>query len=96
MPIYEYQCTACGHAFDTLQKVSEPALTDCPACQQANLQKMVSAPSFQLKGTGWYATDFKNKANNEPKKADNAAVSATANSTPATHSTTVTEADKNT
>jgi putative FmdB family regulatory protein len=61
MPIYEYQCTACGHALDTLQKISDEPLKDCPACHEATLQKQVSATSFQLKGTGWYATDFRNK-----------------------------------
>jgi putative FmdB family regulatory protein len=59
MPIYEYQCSACGHRLDALQKISEDALTDCPACHKADLQKLVSASSFQLKGTGWYATDFR-------------------------------------
>jgi putative FmdB family regulatory protein len=59
MPIYEYQCSACGHTLDALQKFSEPLLTVCPACSQPTLGKLVSAPSFQLKGTGWYATDFK-------------------------------------
>lgn len=60
MPIYEYQCTACGHQLEALQKVSDPALTHCDACNSENLQKLVSAAGFQLKGTGWYATDFKN------------------------------------
>lgn len=68
MPIYEYVCTACGHALDTLQKMSDAPLTDCPECNKATLQKVMSATSFQLKGTGWYATDFKNKPQTEPKK----------------------------
>ncbi len=66
MPFYEYQCTACEHAFEALQKMRDEPLTDCPACQQSTLTKLVSAAGFQLKGSGWYVTDFKDK----PKKAD--------------------------
>ena len=61
MPIYEYQCGACGHLMEAFQKMTEAPLTICPQCQKESLQKMVSAAGFQLKGTGWYATDFKNK-----------------------------------
>lgn len=61
MPIYEYQCGACGHRLEAFQKMTEEPLTACPNCHQATLQKLVSAAGFQLKGTGWYATDFKNK-----------------------------------
>ncbi|MDR3477918.1 MAG: zinc ribbon domain-containing protein [Gammaproteobacteria bacterium] len=74
MPIYEYQCTACGHMFDTLQKISDEPLTDCPACEKATLQKQVSATSFQLKGTGWYATDFRNKPTETKKESAVSAV----------------------
>jgi putative FmdB family regulatory protein len=59
MPIYEYQCAACGHIFDSLQKVSEAPLTKCPDCGEEALKKLVSAPAFRLKGSGWYETDFK-------------------------------------
>ena len=59
MPIYEYQCEACGHVFDSLQKVSEAPLTTCPECGQETLRKQVSAPAFRLAGSGWYETDFK-------------------------------------
>lgn len=59
MPIYEYACKKCGHRFDVLQKMSDPVLTDCPECGAAQLRKLVSAPSFRLKGSGWYETDFK-------------------------------------
>lgn len=62
MPIYEYRCTDCGHTLEALQKLSEPALTACPACSKATLSKLVSAAGFQLKGSGWYATDFKSKS----------------------------------
>lgn len=59
MPIYEYKCTACGHQEDHLQKVSEPPLTRCPACGKEKYEKQLTAAGFQLKGSGWYATDFK-------------------------------------
>jgi putative FmdB family regulatory protein len=61
VPIYEYQCDACDHKFDTLQKVSDPLLTVCPKCNKPKLRKLVTAAAFQLKGTGWYVTDFKDK-----------------------------------
>jgi putative FmdB family regulatory protein len=67
MPIYEYRCNACGQEHEVLQKVTEPPLTDCPACGKPGLQKLLSAAGFQLKGSGWYATDFKG---NGKKKAD--------------------------
>ena len=59
MPIYEYQCRACGYEFETMQKMSEPKLTDCPKCEQETLVKKISAVAFRLKGSGWYETDFK-------------------------------------
>lgn len=61
MPIYEYRCSACGHQQEFLQKVSDPAPTTCPQCGAAALSKMLTAAGFQLKGSGWYATDFRNK-----------------------------------
>jgi putative FmdB family regulatory protein len=71
MPIYEYRCAACGHQQEFLQKVSDPPRTECPKCHQPSLAKMVTAAGFQLKGSGWYATDFKNKsASATPAKAD--------------------------
>ena len=60
MPIYAYRCAECGHAKDVLQKLSDAPLTTCPACQAEAFQKQVTAAGFQLKGNGWYATDFKN------------------------------------
>ena len=68
MPIYEYKCQACGHEMEAIQKMSDPALIDCPQCQQAALKKLISAAGFQLKGNGWYATDFKNKTPAPQKK----------------------------
>jgi putative FmdB family regulatory protein len=59
MPIYEYRCEACGHKLEALQKLSDSPLTDCPVCGKSRLSKLVTAAGFQLKGSGWYATDFK-------------------------------------
>jgi putative FmdB family regulatory protein len=70
MPIYEYACTSCGFEKDFLQKMSEPALTECPACHQSSLVKKLSAPGFQLKGSGWYATDFKGGTSSSAKKTE--------------------------
>jgi putative FmdB family regulatory protein len=60
MPIYEYRCSACGHEMETLRKLADPPLTECPACHAETLVKKVSAAGFQLKGSGWYVTDFRN------------------------------------
>lgn len=60
MPIYAYKCSACGHEQDVLQKMSDPVLTVCPECRQDTYVKQVTAAGFQLKGTGWYVTDFRN------------------------------------
>lgn len=65
MPIYEYECKNCGYKFEQLQKISEEQLSICPECQQPKLKKLISNTSFQLKGTGWYVTDFKDQ---KPKK----------------------------
>ena len=59
MPIYEYRCESCGHQQEFLQKVSDAPHTTCPKCGKPSLSKMLSAAGFQLKGSGWYATDFK-------------------------------------
>lgn len=67
MPIYEYHCTACGHAFEVIQKFSDEPVVECPECNKKSVEKIVSAPAFHLKGTGWYATDFKDKG--KPKEA---------------------------
>jgi putative FmdB family regulatory protein len=71
MPIYEYSCNACGHHLEVLQKLSDPLATDCPACGAAELRKLISRAGFQLKGGGWYVTDFRdnNKSKNVPEKA---------------------------
>ena len=59
MPFYDYQCAACSHTFEAMQKMSDAPLTDCPECGKAELVKQVSAGGFRLKGSGWYETDFK-------------------------------------
>lgn len=59
MPIYGYECAACGHAFDRLQKLSDPDPEVCPACAAAAVKRQLTAPSFRLSGSGWYETDFK-------------------------------------
>lgn len=60
MPIYAYRCEACGFTKDVLQKVSDAPLTDCPSCAKSTFKKQLTAAGFQLKGTGWYVTDFRN------------------------------------
>ena len=67
MPIYAYRCSACGHAQDVLQKMSDPVLTTCPACGAEAYAKQVTAAGFQLKGSGWYVTDFRNGNTPAPK-----------------------------
>jgi len=66
MPIYAYRCESCGFAKDVLQKISDPVLTDCPTCGQAKFQKQVTAAGFQLKGSGWYVTDFRDGKGGKP------------------------------
>lgn len=70
MPIYEYRCTACGHELEKIQKMADPALTDCPQCGKSALKKLVSASGFKLKGSGWYETDFKNNEKKAAAKAE--------------------------
>ena len=70
MPIYEYLCDACGHGLEIMQKLSDPLLTDCPVCNKPQLKKRISAAGFQLKGSGWYATDFKNGGKKSEAKSE--------------------------
>lgn len=70
MPIYEYKCNKCGHEYELIQKMSEPPNTECERCHENFAQRLVSAAGFQLKGTGWYATDFKNKGKPKPLTED--------------------------
>lgn len=73
MPIYEYRCQACGHELETIQKMSDAALTDCPECGKPELKKLISAAGFQLKGSGWYETDFKGKGSGASSKESDSA-----------------------
>lgn len=70
MPIYEYRCGACGHELEVLQKLSDEPLSVCPACEASALTKLVSAAGFQLKGSGWYVTDFKDSGKKKPEKGE--------------------------
>lgn len=72
MPIYAYRCTSCGHAKDVLQKISDPALTICPSCGESAFAKQLTAAGFQLKGSGWYATDFKGGSTTKPSEGESA------------------------
>jgi len=83
MPIYAYRCESCGFAKDVLQKISDPVLTDCPTCGQAKFQKQVTAAGFQLKGSGWYVTDFRGDKNAPPTGAAPAVGAASDASAPA-------------
>src|SRR5450432_1212905 len=76
MPIYEYRCESCGHQQEFLQKVSDATLTVCTKCGKPTFTKMVTAAGFQLKGSGWYATDFKNSGAKPASKASDASASA--------------------
>ncbi len=70
MPIYEYQCSNCHHQFDIMQKISDEPVKECPECHKDTAVKLVSAAGFQLKGSGWYVTDFKNKNTNPNSKSN--------------------------
>jgi putative FmdB family regulatory protein len=86
MPIYAYKCASCGHAKDVLQKISDAPLTACPACGAESFTKQLTAPGFQLKGSGWYVTDFRGGSNNSPssdKSGEKAAEPAKTESKPA-------------
>lgn len=92
MPIYEYECRDCGHKLEILQRLSDSPLKTCPTCNHDSLKKLVSAAGFQLKGTGWYETDFKNKGKPTSKTADSEGgdKSTTADEKPATKTETTT------
>jgi putative FmdB family regulatory protein len=89
MPIYAYRCAECGHAKDVLQKMSDPVLTTCPACGKESFSKQLTAAGFQLKGSGWYVTDFRggntggstaaksSEASAEPAKSESTATAST-------------------
>lgn len=86
MPIYAFECTACGHQFDRLQKMSDPDPAECPDCGAQQVKRQLTAPSFRLSGSGWYETDFKkdgDKKRNLTEKGDAPKADAKADSAPA-------------
>lgn len=85
MPIYEFECSQCGHRFDRLQKLSDPDPSACPQCAKASVQRRLSAPSFRLAGSGWYETDFKKDGDKKRNLAGDgsAAAPSTGDSAPA-------------
>ena len=83
MPIYAYKCESCGHAKDVLQKISDAPLTECPACGAATFSKQLTAAGFQLKGSGWYATDFKGSAGGSAAATTGTAAASSTDSKPA-------------
>ena len=83
MPLYDYYCEACHKTTELLQKVNDPLATECPHCHEHQLKKQVSAAAFQLKGSGWYVTDFRDN-NKPPKEAPVKAPDAAVKETPAT------------
>ncbi len=91
MPIYEYRCSSCGVQKDVLQKISDAALTVCPVCDKETFSKQLSAAGFQLKGSGWYATDFKSsgsKPEAKPAAKPETSISSTSSATPTTGGST--------
>ena len=83
MPIYPYRCSACGHAKDVLQKMSDAPLTTCPACSAEAFSKQVTAAGFQLKGSGWYVTDFRGGSGGATATGAGAAAASTTSAEPA-------------
>ena len=86
MPIYAYKCESCGHAKDVLQKISDAPLTDCPACGKPTFSKQLTAAGFQLKGSGWYATDFRGGSSASGAAAATASAAASSDAAPAASS----------
>ena len=92
MPIYDFCCKKCGYITELMRKMSESSVTTCPKCKQESLEKMLSAPSFQLNGTGWYATDFKTKNDKKSSNDKTSASEKTNTSSEASTSSTETTA----
>jgi putative FmdB family regulatory protein len=95
MPIYEYRCSSCGHELEALQKFSDAPLRACPACTKDTLVKLMSAAGFQLKGSGWYATDFKGSGSRpaaKPETGDGKPAAAKTDAKPESKSETKSEA----
>lgn len=94
MPIYAYRCEACDFAKDVLQKVSDAPLTDCPSCGKSTFKKQVTAAGFQLKGTGWYVTDFRNGSSGKPASTSSSTASSASESASTTSTTTSSGSEK--
>lgn len=95
MPIYAFECDACGHAFDRLQKMSDPDPTECPECGAPKVRRQLTAPAFRLSGSGWYETDFKkdgDKKRNLTEKGDAPKAEGKADAAPAAIAPAKTEA----
>jgi putative FmdB family regulatory protein len=95
MPIYAFECDACGHQFDRLQKMSDPDPTECPECGAPKIRRQLTAPAFRLSGSGWYETDFKkdgDKKRNLTEKGDAPKAEAKADAAPAASPAAKTEA----
>ena len=96
MPIYEYRCSDCGFQKEYLQKVSDPLMSVCPSCNRATFTKMLTAAGFQLKGSGWYATDFKGGKASKPADAAGSESKAEGKSETKTESETKTKTETTT
>lgn len=83
MPIYEYECKSCHHHFDLMQKINDAPQKQCPKCFEETVERLVSPAGFQLKGTGWYVTDFKNKDKKQPTAASEQTAADKGNTEPA-------------
>lgn len=81
MPIYAFECAACGHTFDRLQKLSDADPAECPVCHQAQVRRQLTAPQFRLAGGGWYETDFKKDGDKKRNLAGDGASSSTSTTT---------------
>ncbi|GAB2796365.1 FmdB family zinc ribbon protein [Dyella kyungheensis] len=88
MPIYEFECSSCGHRFDRLQKISDPDPSVCPACDVAEVKRRLSAPGFRLAGSGWYETDFKKDGDKKRNLAGDSGAQSTSSSSAGTSAST--------
>lgn len=88
MPTYEYQCKACGHELEAFQKMTDAPLIECPKCNQQTLTKLISGAGFQLKGSGWYVTDYSKKGKSSAEKSSEGSGSDSQSTTPSTDSST--------
>ncbi|WP_295948842.1 zinc ribbon domain-containing protein [uncultured Xanthomonas sp.] len=88
MPIYAFQCAACGHSFDRLQKLSDPDPETCPSCAAPAVKRQLTAPAFRLSGSGWYETDFKKDGDKKRNLAESGSTASSGDSKPAAAATT--------